>query len=132
MPTYASVSWQDGDEVTSAKLNQMAQNEQYLKDNIIIGNTTINDATAQALKIEAIKTPFDSNTAVQVYNFRVNLPPVFTEPPVIVASHNVLLYFTIVHVTETNRTDYVEFYMCEKDSQIVRFQGEMNIIAIGK
>ena len=132
MPTYASVSWQDGDEVTSAKLNQMAQNEQYLKDNIIIGNTTINDATAQALKIEAIKVPFDSNTNVNVHTFRVNLPPVFTEPPVIVASHNVLLYFTIVHVTETNRTDYVEFYMCEKDGGNVRFQGEMNIIAIGK
>jgi hypothetical protein len=132
MPTYASVSWQDGDEVTSAKLNQMAQNEQYLKDNIIIGNTTINDTTNQALKIEGIRLDFDSQSAVQVYNFRVNLPPVFTEPPVIVFSHNVLLYFTVVHLTESNRTDYCEFYMAENLQNIVRFQGTMNIIAIGK
>ena len=132
MPTYASVSWQDGDEVTSAKLNQMAQNEQYLKDNIIIGNTTINGSTSSALKIEAIRMEFDSNTAVQVYNFRVDLPPVFTEPPVIVFSHNVLLYFTVAHLTESNRTDYCEFYMVENLQNIVRFQGTLNIIAIGR
>lgn len=132
MPTYSTANWQDGDEVTSTKLQQMAQNEQYLKDISIVGETVINNGISTVSKMEGIRLDFDSSAAVQVYILRVDLPAVFTEPPVIVFSHNVSTYFTIVQLTESNRTDYCEFYMAEKDSQIVRFQGTLNIIAIGK
>ncbi len=140
---FVSTSWQEADEVTSAKLQQMSANDDYFNENMIHGNLNFLAGTGSVapgsrtigavtgLRLEAVRYHFDSITTFQVYVLQIPIPPVFTVPPVVVFSHQVVSYFTIVHGTEPDRNDYMEFYMVEKDQQYVRFQGEISALLFG-
>lgn len=140
---FVATSWASGDEVTSAKLQQMSANDDYFNTNMIKGNLNFLPGsgggapagraigTAVALKLEAIRFDFDSVAAINLYVFRINIPPVFTVAPICAMSYNVFSYFTIIHCSEGDRTDYVEFYCCEKDQQFVRFTGKMSMLMLG-
>ncbi len=139
---YVGTSWASGDEVTSAKLQQMSANDAYFNENMIHGNLNFlvgsgggpvgrTPGAVTGLRFEAVRYDFDSVTAVQVFTFQVPIPAVFTTAPICAISYNVTSYFTIIHSSEGDRTDYVEFYCVEKDQQYVRFVGKMSILMFG-
>lgn len=94
MAVYESLSWQEDDEVTSEKLNKMTQNEQWLKDKMIIGGLHVRITGAGTLRpdgytpgtyhlktMEHILHKFDSGVPVKTYDFNVEVPNVFKGLP---------------------------------------------------
>lgn len=144
MAAYTTVSWQKGDEVTSTKLQQMAQNEQWLKDNAIVGNLNyIASALGAppagrslgihtATRLEAIRVDYDSQVPVSGFIVKVNLPPVFTEPPIIASSHSTIDFYTNCMLYVADRTDYCEFHISHRDGQTVHLRGQLHIICMGR
>jgi hypothetical protein len=144
MATYQSVSWQPGDELTSVKMQQMAQNDEWLKDNLIIGNVNFprNGAgqvaagrTAGAFKakrVEGIAYKFDSSINRRWYDFRVNFPSVYTKPPIII--HSVYSPFKELtsRVISGGKTNYAVFRVWDTGHRSLRLDGELDIILIGE
>src|ERR1044072_8775335 len=101
MAVYTTVQWSAGDEVTSEKLNAMAQNEQYLKDNAIVGQIQYlagahgevpfsrpTGQTITATKMCGLYVPFSSEgVSVAYWEVFVNYPTnFFSFPPIITAT----------------------------------------------
>lgn len=95
MATYESVSWQNGDEVTSTKLDQMARNGDWLKDNLIFGDairvgngdlvpSPMTIGSSKIKRIDAKVKPFNSQVPVTYMDVDVNLPKGYTNPPIII------------------------------------------------
>lgn len=146
MAQYATVTWQKGDEVTSQKLQQMASNEDWLKDNVILGNISYpqnnlggvamgrKNEMVRATRLEAINMVFDSQAPAPFLDLEVPLPPVFTEAPVGVVSiandeggHR----FGCTWIND-NTTDKWILRLWEQHSRSVRISGSLNIILIGR
>jgi hypothetical protein len=143
MAAFATVTWQEDDEVTSDKLSQMSQNDTWLKDNLILGNFSAppnalgtiaegRTATREPItKMEAIAFAFDSQVPVYNHDFDVPLPPVFTAAPIIAISYNVENFYSVLH-THSITPNKVHCTISNRDGLTTRIQGVVRIIAVGK
>lgn len=143
MGQYATVVWSEGDEVTSIKLEQMAQNEQWLKDNIIVGNMNwIPNAlgavtegrepgVVPATKLEVVEYRYDSQVPVKYYDFTVKYPPVFTQPPVTLFSIYDPSDDIVVRRRGSNRTDQGVFRLWDTRGLTKTFVGDITVLLIG-
>lgn len=143
MAQYTTVVWDEGDEVTSQKLEQMAQNETWLKDNLIIGNNNYianalgqtagrTTGIASTTKLEVIEVEFDSQVPVVYHDFVVRFPPVFTEPPVVFYSHSDHDENTVVrHFTKGGATS-ATFRVWNTAGTSHRKHGTLGILLLGK
>jgi hypothetical protein len=143
MAVYTTVSWQPGDEVTSAKLQQMCQNEEWLKDNLIIGNSNFpangNGDVASGRqpgiiainKIEVVSFKYDSTIPRKWYDAQVRYPPTFTEPPITIFSTYSVWNEPCCWLLDGTRTSRGIFRISDQHGRSVRHQGELNILLIG-
>lgn len=141
---FNQVSWQPDDEVTSDKLQQMADNEQYCYDNQIAGyltwrrntsNANMNgraEGTEKYQKVYPIQVFFDSGAPAQTYNITVPYPNVFTKPP--------LLSVTVADgggkhmlplILEDHRTDRCIVQLYARDLSSITFVGNIHVVAFG-
>jgi len=143
MGQYTTVTWQAGDEVTSTKLQQMCSNTEWLKDNIVLGNLNYirngdgnppngREAGIEPIKrIEALAVKFDSDIPKLYHDFGINIPSVFTEPPLIIPAlwnwQN-----DIINVIDGTRPTRATFRVQDIHGRTVRHQGEMHVLFIGK
>jgi hypothetical protein len=143
MGQYTTVTWQHGDEAVTSKLEQMCQNEEWLHDNLIAGNVNYmlgaqgqppagrSQGVVTANHIEAIRIDYDSLTAVSSITVKVQLPPVFTEAPVIAFAANAF-GLIVGQLVTGDRTDYCEILIFQRDGITQRLTGTLNIICVGK
>jgi hypothetical protein len=143
MAQYATVVWSEGDEVTSQKLEQMAQNETWIKDNLIVGNanyvTDPNGATSGRVagiqtitKMEVVEIAYDSQVPVLFYDFTVVFPPVFTEPPVIFISNYDHDEASVLRVFTKNGTTNCIIRVWNTSYTTHRKRGHASIMLVGK
>lgn len=144
MAQYATVNWQPGDEVTSLRLEQMAQNEEWLHDNALIGVINYQPSAlgqppsgrAPGLKVAkrvcAVRIDFDSQVPVSVHIVRIDLTNLgFTEAPVVAISYNVENNFCVAHHAIGDRNDYCEIFFSQRDALIVQIKGTLDLILVG-
>lgn len=144
MAQYATVNWSDGDEVTSQKLNQMAQNEQWVKDNLIIGNANYvpnpqgkmvpgrSKGITSVTKMEIVEVVYDSQVPVKYWDLTVNFPPVFTEQPTVFYSHLDTDEDAVVRMTLQTGTKSAKFRVWNTDGLSKRKHGYLNLLLLGK
>lgn len=145
MGAYATVNWQTGDEVTSQRLQQMAANEQYLYDKIILGDIEYRPSAlgvapagrepgiVEAKRIGAMRIDFDSQVPVSVHYVHVDITNLaFTEPPVVTLAYNVENYFSVCHLSIADRTDYVELQFASRDGLVVQLKGSLHLHFLGR
>lgn len=144
MGQYATVTWSPGDEAVGQKFQQMAQNEEWLKENIIIGNLNFmaNDigelpdgrspGAVSATKLEVVQYRFNSQVAVSEYEFRVNFPPSFTQPPVVLFSNQDLDDKSVIRMVSQTGTEYANFKVWHTDGLSKLFVGMISIALIGQ
>jgi hypothetical protein len=146
MATYEYVTWQPDDEVTSTKLAQMANNEQWIHDNMLTGSVSYRaggDGVAPTGKtpgthvadtVYGIYQNFNSLVATTSYTIKITYPPIFTEPPVIVATvanGNAASSFVCI-ITRNSGTDYANVRIFRRDGAAVVISGGLNVMLIGK
>jgi hypothetical protein len=144
MGTYTTVTWSPNDEVTSSKLQQMSDNDTWLKDNALIGrmvfplNASLNKVAAGrsrgsvvGKRLEVIQYPFDSMTPTKEFEVRVPLQPVFTNAPIILVTPYSVFTRVSVRILRQGQNKYVDFRISEIDSLSRRLVGELNIMAFG-
>lgn len=144
MAQYTTVSWQPGDEAVSSKLEQMAQNEEWLHDNAITGvvNYQLSAGGAPpaghaagmftAQKVCGIRIDFDSISAVQQHIVNVNIVNLgFTQAPVVTTSMSVDNFMCVAH-TEGDRVDYCNVRVQSRDGLTVRMRGQLHVILVGR
>lgn len=141
---FLATTWAPNDEVTSEKLSQMSDNDDWLKDNALTGviyymgdedgdapfGRTIGSTTAHQLL--GIRVDFDSTIAgaATSYTFKINLPPIFTEAPIITHSMN-CFGFCASQLVTGDRTDYCEILIYSVDGASMLFIGKLNLILMG-
>lgn len=145
MGTFASVTWQTDDEVTSQKLGQMAQNDDWLKDNLVRGDhiqLASPDTTSTTCgrpvgltplsRMEAFNIRFDSGSHVSSWDITIDLPPVFTAPPICVGTvaNNTRLSLTCKVINHCS-TSYVRFRIFHVDLNTIQMTGSLNVVAFG-
>lgn len=94
MANYTGVTWQPDDEVTSTKLQQMCTNQDWLKENLILGDvyfvannsgallpTPFTVGSTKLLKIDAKVKPFNSQVETAWIDMDINIPPGYTNVP---------------------------------------------------
>lgn len=143
MAVFQTVSWSAGDEVTVQKMQQMSDNDQYLKDNMVIARNvfTQNSAgkvangrvrgTNLAKRIESIAIVFDSGSARKECDVRIPLHPVFTKPPLVFVTPYVPFYKVSCRILRVSGTKYVDVRVSTIDNSSQRMQGELNLLAVG-
>jgi hypothetical protein len=141
MAQYTTVVWEEGDEVTSQKLGQMAQNEQYIKDNLIIGNanfvpnsigtTTRAAGIASVTKMEVLEIDYDSQVPAKYYDFTVRFPPVFTQPPVIFFSNYDHDEDTVLRIYTKNGNTSAIFRVWNTSLLSRRHHGHVTVLLLG-
>lgn len=143
MAVYQTMSWSPGDEVTSQKMQQMADNDQYLKDSMVLVRNvfTQNSAgkvangrvrgTNPASRIESIAIVFDAGSAKKEYDVRIPLPPVFTKPPLVFVTPYVPFYKVSCRILRVGGVKYVDVRVSTIDNSSVRMSGELNLLAVG-
>lgn len=141
MGQYSTTTWEEGDEVTSQKLEQMAQNEQYLKDNLLLTNVNIlpnpNGVSTRAqgifsaTKMEVIEMDYDSQVPVKYHNFTVTFPPVFSQPPVIFYSNYDQDENTVVRIYIKSGATSCVFRVWNTDGLTHRHHGHITVLLVG-
>lgn len=144
---YNTVAWAPDDEMTSQKLQQMCDNDTWLKENALTvgrlewhkgneGQLPVGRVvgTYNATTCVGLFYPFDSVTPVQHYDLRVQYPPLFTKPPIIVAMvgngspDNLALCVT---TTFDSSPDFSMLKIFHRTGNAMRIYGGMNIILFG-
>lgn len=143
MGQYTTVQWQAGDEVTSSKLQQMSQNSEWLKDNIILGNMNFPTNALGAVsngrspgidpikRMEVIAIRYDSEVPKKYCDVTVKYPPVFTMHPVVQHSLYSWQDVSCVLIDGTKPTQGV-FRIFDVHGRTVRHQGELYLTLVGK
>lgn len=142
--TFQYVNWQPDDEVTSAKLKQMADNEQQVYDDMITGdvkvalgiNNLVPDVrqvgTTKAKKIEGILVKFDSLVPTARHTVYVPFNNIFTTGPLVVYSIRSQAGKDLVgQMIAANSTEKMTLQVFRRDLAAVHMQGEIHAIAIG-
>lgn len=145
MAAYATVTWQAGDEVVSQRMQQMANNEQYLYDKLITGDieyrpSALGNAPAghnagiiEAKRIGAMRIDFDSQVPVPQHLVHIDITNLaFTEPPVISMAYNVLNCFAVCQLSIADRIDYIELLLAERTGLTFRLQGQLHFHFLGR
>lgn len=97
MASYKTVSWQEYDEVTSDKLDQMSQNDTWIKDNMILGDARrvkngdyspnpLEVGVSRISRIDAVVKPFNSQVSTAWMDMDVNIPDGHTNIPIVIHS----------------------------------------------
>lgn len=143
MATYESVSWQSGDEVTSVKLDQMAKNGEWLKDNMIMGRairsnngdltpSPLNTGSSPIKRIDAVVKPFNSGVSTAWMDIDVNIPSGYTNLPIVIHSMggdpNDYLDSVIYRY---NGTKSVTFRISQSDHIAKVLNGNIHVLFIG-
>lgn len=142
--TYSYVNWQPDDEVTSAKLKQMADNEQQVYDDMITGDVKIalginnlapdvrKVGTTKAKKIEGILVKFDSLVPTSRHTVYVPYNNIFTEAPLVVFSIRSQAGKDIIgQMNSAGSTEKMTLQVFRRDLSAVHMTGEIHAIAIG-
>lgn len=143
MANFQKVEWNRGDAVTSAKLQQMSNNDEWLKNNAIQGRLVFsaNSAgkvsrgrtrgTVTAKRIESITLPFDSVTSVREYDVRVPFQPVFSAPPLVFPALYCPFYKVSARILRIGGNKYADLRITTVDNSSARLQGEVHLLCIG-
>ena len=118
---YASVQWEAGDEVTSTKLNQMAENDDWLKDNMLTGEMRVPIGTlgqvaigrtrgvTQAKKLTIVTRWIDSQTPVKEIDLGFAIPPGFSQSPICLAGLDMPFSNTAIRILQQVGTKEITF-----------------------
>lgn len=147
MPTnYQYVMWQPDDEAVSSKMKQMADNEQWIYDNMITGNITYLQngtitpdgrtvGTEQAEKVHGFYIQFNSGTPVTFLEVDISYAAAnFTFGPIItctVASGPGAPLFAVIK-TDVSTTKAVVRIMHRTDGLSTVMVGRLNVICLGR
>lgn len=148
--TYATVNWQQDDDITYQKLQQMCDNDTWLKDTsaqgTVVWQTGVSGGfpgllpygrspgTFRALQACGIFLPFDSVDPQLHWPVRCTYPPIFTKAPIVVTTvgsgspGDLQLCATL---TFDSSTEFCIFQIFPRDGVAVRILGGLNIILLG-
>lgn len=142
--TFATVSWPADSEVTSAKLQQMSDNDDHLRDNQIQGNVNVLSGDQNALpcaktpginvitNLEVVQYHFDSVAAVTHWDVEISIPPKFSVAPVVFTtvaaqSGKSLVSRALTHCSTS--TAIIRIWEVDIDS--TRMSGTLNVLFLG-
>lgn len=140
---FQKVQWNRGDAVTSAKLQQMSNNDDWLKDNALLTRLVFaqNSAgkvaqgrkrgTVAAKRMEVIAFPFDSVTNVREWDVRVPFQPVWSAPPLVFPSLFLPFSKGSVRILRVGGTSYADLRITTVDNASQRLGGEVNLLCVG-
>lgn len=142
--SYQYVNWQPDDEATSTKMKQMADNEQWIHDNIVTGDIIYRTGSPNlqpagrtvgsqvAKDIYGIYLPFDSVTPASFYSIDITYPPVFTTPPIIMVTISNAFGDNLAGVvTSDTLTTKATYRVFRRDGAAVQLRGALNVILLG-
>lgn len=143
MAQYTTVTWSPGDGAVGEKFAQMAQNEEWLKENIILGNVNYfpnalgeipdgrQNGAERAVKLEGVGFRYNSQTPTTEYRFTVPFPPVFTKPPLVVASNWDTTDATFIRQVSQKGTESADFKVKQHDGLSRIMNGYIFLILMG-
>lgn len=143
MANFQKVQWSRGDAVTSAKLQQMSNNDEWLKDNAIQGRLVFAQnaagkvargrkrGTVQAKRIEVVAYAFDSVSNVRELDVRVPFQPVWSAPPLVFPSLFIPFNKSSVRILRVGGTKYADLRITNVDNASGRISGEVQLLCIG-
>lgn len=140
---YQYVNWQPDDEVVSSKLKQMSDNEQWIADNMLVGNVTYlangtilpegrTVGTVKATKMQSFYIQFDSVTPVSSLVVEIPYPPIFTFAPIItfsIASGPGTEFCGVITTDVSTIKSRIKIF--KRDGAAVQIIGRLNIICMG-
>lgn len=140
---FQKVSWSRGDAVTSQKLQQMSNNDEWLKDNALLTRLVFpqNSAgkvasgrkrgTVSAKRMEVISYPFKSTTAVRELDVRVPFQPVWSAPPIVFPTLFIPFSKCSVRILRVSGTSYADLRITTVDNASQILGGEVNLLCVG-
>lgn len=147
MAVYESVTWEPGDEVTSAKLNKMAQNAEWLKDNAINADYNFiidsfgrppkdrSAASSKMTKIVAVEVNVNAlfNSVSQIA-VTFQTPTGFTTPPTTFVSlySNLHGVVAVNAVRPTTSSTVINLYCSDPVNKKKRLDGRIHVLFVGK
>jgi hypothetical protein len=141
---YSTVNWQPGDEVTSQKLQQMSNNSEWLKTNIIMGNLNFQrnalgqtphgrqPGTLPAKRMEAVAIKYNSQVPVPQYDFWVNFPPVFTQMPMVFLTNWTVWNNTVARILNIEGTRRVLVKVHDINFSAAKLEGDLHLLLVGQ
>lgn len=153
MATYATTSWQEDDEIYYQTLQQMSDNDTWLKENATFGTITYYNAgpvtnTSGAVvdnpwhpaqtgivapKMYAISLPFDSMSVQPAHHVWVYWPTAFTKIPVVtvtITAYGDVSPHAQCRIVEQG-TERIIVNVHDTLMNSNRFKGVLNVIAVG-
>lgn len=143
MASFQYVSWQPDDEAVSSKLKQMADNDQWIHDNIITGELVYRNGAdgstlagktpgTQTMKdIVALQIPFNSVTPTSAYYVDVAYPPVFSSIPVALTSIAAPYGIEFCSVISFGGATKITVKIFRRDGAAVQIAGELQVLFAG-
>lgn len=97
MAQYKSISWQHKEEVTSTKLEQMAQNTEWLKSNLILGDAhrvmngeyypnPLEPGVSKITRLDSVIKPFNSGGPTAWMDLDITIPSGYSNLPIVLHS----------------------------------------------
>lgn len=143
MADFAKVTWQKWDEATTTKLGQMAQNEDWLKDNLTVQKVVYalgdgglmppyrSPGTYNMTKAYAMYVPFDSLIPVAAVDVTIRYPETFTQLPVVVVSNSNGNGYEIAGTTYRITATEAMHRIYHRDGKGLRFTGALHVWLCG-
>lgn len=149
MAIFSTISWSPDDEITSSKLQQMADNSQWAHDNIMqtlmlwesgggIESALVTNlrgrtpGTAQATKALMAFCTFDTTVPVLEHEFQVDFPfGFFSVAPICVATCSTGTLPIYPYISNDNYADHVIIKIRYIDGRTAMMDGVCNVWAVG-
>lgn len=148
MATFSTVVWQPDDEITSAKLQQMADNTQYIHDSSIQSPTVTYVAspsgaaggmrgrpaagtTVAATKLVGIFCTYDSTAPLVDMEVIVPIPVGFTFAPIFSVAVATGTLQEIAYISQDYSPVELRVHLFYRDGVARNFDGALHIMALG-
>jgi hypothetical protein len=149
--SYSTVIWSEDDELTSAKLQQMSDNTEWLKSNSMSGEIYLqtpgeatepgapilasanptNIRSERATKVLGLRGYFETDVPALHYHATFRFPNVFTAPPIIMPSIQSgydLICFIAVDTDPTSTS----IRIMRRDGATSHFYGDVHVLLLGR
>lgn len=145
MAQFATVTWTGAAEVTSNKLQQMSNNDEWLKENMILGDIAFlknsigkmgygrEEGIVKPKKIMGVNIFVDSQVPVSYTDVIVRYPVPFTTPPLVFVTPafgpSMHVFVRVLDVSKSNQCTIRVNYGNTPSTK--HLMGELNVLAIG-